>query len=71
MPLASGNVAIAICDRCNLRRPYQALVADGNSPGLRVCGDRDCLDPMNPWRLPPIAPDAISLKFPRPDTPLT
>lgn len=45
-----------------------ALRADGNSPGLRVC--QDCFDPKNPWRLPPIQPDAIILKFPRPDTPL-
>lgn len=45
-----------------------ALRADGNSPGLRVC--LDCWDPKNPWRLPPIKPDAITLKFPRPDVPL-
>jgi hypothetical protein len=42
------------------------LRADGNSPGLRVCND--CWDPLNPWRLPAIQPDAIALRFPRPDT---
>lgn len=67
---ASGQASIAICDRCNRKRPYRALIADGNSPGLRVCGDSDCWDPKNPWRLPPIKPDAITLRFPRPDTPL-
>lgn len=30
----------------------------------------DCFDVKDPWRLPPLTPDAISLKYPRPDTPL-
>lgn len=68
MPLASGRASIAICDRCNFKYPYQDLRADGNSPGLRVC--QTCWDPKNPWNLPPIQPDPISLKYPRPDTPL-
>ncbi len=68
MPLSDGRASIAICDRCNCKYPYQVLRADGNSPGLRVCPD--CWDVKNPWRLPPIQPDAISLKYPRPDTPL-
>lgn len=46
------------------------LVPDHNTPGLRVCSDRDCLDEKDPWRLPAIQPDAIALRFPRPDTPL-
>lgn len=46
------------------------LIADGNSKGLRVCSDRDCWDPRNPYRLPPIPPDRFNLKFPRPDVPL-
>jgi len=33
-----------------------------------VC--ESCRDPKNPWRLPPIKPDRISLKWSRPDTPL-
>lgn len=68
MPLASGRASIAICDRCNFKYPYQELRADGNSPGLRVC--ECCRDPKDPWRLPPTQPDAIALKFPRPDTPI-
>lgn len=65
---ASGKASIAICDRCNRKFPYQKLRADGNSPGLRVCDDD--WDPRNPWRDPPIRPDAITLKFPRPDVQL-
>lgn len=66
MPLASGRASIAICDRCNFKYEYQSLRADGNVPALRVC--EDCRDPKDPWRLPPIQPDAIALKKPRPDT---
>ena len=68
MPLASGYASIAVCDRCCFKYPYQELRADGNSPGLRVC--EECRDPKDPWRLPPARPDAIALKYPRPDTPL-
>ncbi len=63
---ASGKLALGICGRCNRKFPYQKLRADGNSPSLRVCDeDWDC---RNPWRDPPIQPDPISLKYPRPDT---
>lgn len=68
MATYSNKVAIAVCDRCNFKFKNSELRADGNSPGLRVC--EDCWDPKDPWRLPPIRPDAISLKYPRPDTPL-
>lgn len=67
--IASGRASIAICDRCNFKYDYMVLRADGNTPGLRVCPT--CWDPKNPWRLPPIQPDALALRFPRPDTPLT
>lgn len=68
MGLSNGRAALAMCDRCNRYFPYGELRADGNSPGLRVCNDD--YDPKSPWRLPPARPDAISLKYPRPDTPL-
>ena len=62
------SLAIAICDRCSRKFPIDELRPDGNSPGLRVCAaDRDVYDP---WRLPARAPDQISLRYPRPDTPL-
>lgn len=70
MPIAQGFASIAICQRCCQKRPYMMLRADGNVPSLRVCSDRDCWDPKDPWRLPPMPPDAIALKYPRPDTPL-
>jgi hypothetical protein len=66
--LASGRASIAICDRCCFKVQYQVLRSDPNYKGLRVCPD--CLDKKDPWRLPPLQPDAIALKYPRPDTPL-
>lgn len=65
---AAGRVAIAICGRCSEKYPYQKLRADGNNPGLRVCGD--CWDPLDPYRLPPRQIENISLQWPRPDLPL-
>lgn len=65
---ASGDLSIAVCDRCNRKMPYKMLKPDGNSPGLRVCPDD--WDEKDPWRLPPIQPDALVLRFPRPDVPL-
>ncbi len=63
-----SSLAIAICDRCRRKFPIDQLTPDGNSPGLRVCKvDNDVYDP---WRLPARAPDDISLRYPRPDTPL-
>lgn len=71
MTLASGELAIAICDRCKRKRPYTALRADGNAPGLRVCADDDgCYDSFDPYRLPPKSPDPIAMRFARPDVPL-
>lgn len=66
---APGDLTIAVCDRCNRKMPYQMLKPDGNSPGLRVCPED--WDPKDPWRLPPIQPDPLILRFPRPDVPLT
>lgn len=65
---SSGSIAIAICDRCKFKFPYTALMADGDKPGLRVCPD--CWDIKDPYRLPPRQPEAITLRFPRPDVSL-
>lgn len=65
---SSGDLAIAICDRCRMKKKYHELMADGNSPGLRVC--KDCRDVKDPWRLPPRKPDKVTLRYPRPDVPL-
>jgi len=64
---------IGICDRCRLKRPLSRLVADGNAPGLRVCGDkgkRGCRDELDPYRLPARRTEDISVQYPRPDEPL-
>lgn len=79
MPLyldTSGNAsaAIAVCDRCHMKRPLTALVSDPNAPGLRVCADYgpgSCVDQYDPWRLPARRPENITLRYPRPDEPLT
>ena len=62
---SSGRLAIAICGRCSLKKPYLTLSSDPNVPGLRVCGD--CKDKRDPYRLPPRQPDAFVLRYPRPD----
>jgi hypothetical protein len=38
---------------------------DPNFPGMRVC--KDDLDDFDPWRLPALQTENISLRFPRPD----
>lgn len=62
-----GNsvLSVAICDRCSRKFPYVDLMPDPNFPGMRVC--KDDLDKFDPWRLPAIQPENISLRFPRPD----
>lgn len=57
--------AVALCDRCHVKVPYSTLVADGNSPGLRVCPE--CSDRLDPWRLPARQSEDITLRYPRPD----
>lgn len=63
-----SSLGIAICGRCSRKFPIDELYADPNVPGLRVC--RDDLDHLDPYRLPPRATEDITLRFPRPDTPL-
>ena len=66
----STGVAVAICDRCKMKRFLSQLSADPNSPGLRVC-DQGCVDQYDPWRLPARVPERVTLHFPRPDLSLT
>jgi hypothetical protein len=65
---SDGRASIAICDRCCFKYNYIDLRDDGNIRGLFVC--ESCADPKDPWKLSPPKPDAITLKYPRPDTPL-
>lgn len=60
------SVAIAICDRCRMKRAFVSLQSDPNFPGLRVC-DEGCKDNFDPYRLPARKTERINLRFPRPD----
>ena len=66
-----GNtqVAVALCDRCKMKRASTFLVPDPNSPGLRVCMDT-CADVYDPWRLAPRTTEDITVKNIRPEVPL-
>lgn len=61
-----ASLAIAICDRCRMKRPIVTLSPDPNFPGLRVC-DQGCKDQFDPYRLPARQTERINLRFPRPD----
>lgn len=69
----NSQIAVAICDRCKFKKPITSLVADPNYPGLRVCEgvDNGCMDLFDPYRLPARQTENISLRYPRPDLPLT
>lgn len=69
MGFSSGSIAIAICGRCSLKKPYKELRADGDNPALRVCSD--CRDERDPYKLPSRKLEAYLLRFPRPDITLT
>lgn len=63
-----STLAIGICGRCSRKFPLDELQPDPNYPGLRVC--RADLDEFDPYRLPARKPENITVRFPRPDTPL-
>lgn len=63
-----STLAIGICGRCSRKFPLDELMPDPNYPGLRVC--RVDLDEYDPYRLPARQPENITVRFPRPDTPL-
>lgn len=60
------SIAIAVCDRCKMKRYFSSLMPDRNFPGLRVC-DQGCRDDLDPYRLPARKTERINLRFPRPD----
>ena len=45
-----SDIAIAICDRCRMKRPHAELQSDPNFPGLQVCA-QNCKDQFDPYRL--------------------
>jgi hypothetical protein len=61
-----ASIAIAVCDRCKMKRTFISLMSDPNFPGLRVC-DQGCMDQFDPYRLPARKTERINLRFPRPD----
>jgi hypothetical protein len=64
--LGYSDIAIAICDRCRLKRPHADLSKDPNFPGLMVCS-LGCKDQFDPYRLPARKTERITIRFPRPD----
>lgn len=64
----NSNLGIAICDRCKRKFPVGELSPDRNTPGLMVC--REDNDEFDPWRLPAITTEDITLPFYRPDVPI-
>jgi hypothetical protein len=61
-----SDIAIAICDRCRMKRPHAVMRSDPNFPGLQVC-DQGCADQFDPYRLPARKTEKITIRFPRPD----
>ena len=61
-----SEIAIAICDRCRMKRPHAVMRSDPNFPGLQVC-DQGCADQFDPYRLPARKTEKITIRFPRPD----
>lgn len=61
-----SDIAIAICDRCRMKRPHAEMRSDPNFPGLQVC-NQGCADQFDPYRLPARKTERITIRFPRPD----
>jgi hypothetical protein len=64
--LGYSDIAIAVCDRCKMKRPHAVMRSDPNFPGLQVC-DQGCADNFDPYRLPARKTERITIRFPRPD----
>jgi hypothetical protein len=61
-----SDLAIAVCDRCKMKRPHAEMRPDPNFPGLQVCG-QGCADDKDPYRLPARKTERITIRFPRSD----
>lgn len=61
-----SDIAIAVCDRCKMKRVHAEMRSDPNFPGLQVCG-QGCADEFDPYRLPARKTERITIRFPRPD----
>lgn len=70
LPPRTGEVlTVAICDRCKMKAYLADLVADVNSPGLRV--HPHCADLKDPYRMPQRRTERIDVRYPRPETELS
>lgn len=69
MSLYLGANPVGVCDRCHLKVVLSTLMSDRNAPGLRVCPT--CADDLDPYRLPARRTENITLRYPRPEQPLT
>jgi hypothetical protein len=63
-----STLGIGWCDRCKFKFSLDDLQSDRNNPGLKVCSR--CNDELDPYRLPPRAPDDLTLPFYRTQEPL-
>jgi len=61
-----SDIAIAVCDRCKMKRSHSVMRSDPNFPGLQVCNE-GCADEFDPYRLPARKTEKITIRFPRPD----
>ena len=59
-----GSMSIAYCGRCAKKVYYGELQKDPNNEGM-YCPD--CVDLLDPWRLPARRTEDITLQHPRPD----
>lgn len=67
-PSGHSTFGIGLCARCPGKFSLDDLFDDPNHPGLKVCVD--CMDQLDPYRLPPREADPITLPFTRPDIPI-
>lgn len=62
--VVGGSLAIAICGRCGMKKYRGDLKKDPNN-GLRVCGN--CVDQLDPYRLPARHVENVTVRGPMPD----
>lgn len=60
-----GTMAIAVCYRCQKKIYAGGLKKDPNNQNF-YCSE--CVDILDPWRLPARRAEDISVQHPRPDT---
>lgn len=63
---AKGKHAVARCQRSGDKIPYNKLVEDGNTPGLKV--SPEWRDEKHPAERPVRSKEGIALRRPSPDT---